>query len=171
MPQARAVPTERMVGYAEVIQDWPSKLPHYQPSLQTRGYLRLGLLQSHPHSRLFQGDTNCLRLIQPCLVFHSSFSCCSLAPANPLMRRDLSFQLRRALAPFPNAVGRSIAPCFFGIALIVRTQVCARLRNAPRISAATEQAARPTRKRESYNRERIGKELRQSLLRFTYSAC
>src|SRR5258708_4719428 len=171
MPQGRAVPTEMMAGYAEVIQDWPSKLPHYQPSLQTRGYLRLRLLQSHPHSRLFQGDTNCLRLIQPCLVFHSSFSCCSLAPANPLMRRDLSFQLRRALAPSPNAVGRSIATCCFGIALIVRTQGCAQLRNAPRISAATEQAARPTKKRESYNRERIGKELGQSLLRFTYSSC
>ncbi len=73
MPQARAVPTERMVGYAEVIQDWPSKLPHYQPSLQTRGYLRLRLLQSHPHSRLFQGDTNCLRLIKPCLGFPPLF--------------------------------------------------------------------------------------------------
>jgi hypothetical protein len=78
--------------------------------LKSRVHLRTDLLQSHPRSKAFQGDTVCLRVSNICLTVLPFPSAARFDFPNRCTRKDLLACWKRTFALCHLAFGRTIAP-------------------------------------------------------------
>jgi len=139
--------------------------------LKSRVYLRTGLLQSHPHSEAFQGDTVCLRVSNICFTFCPFALTARFDFPNRWTRKDLLACWKRTLASFRRPFGRTIAPYLTAQKRSSAHIGCARPRNVRRTMLSRGRSAWPVKERESLAQRILARRFTSFVLRLTYATC
>jgi hypothetical protein len=142
-----------------------------QTILKSRLHLRTGLLQSHPRSEAFQGDTVCLRVSNICLHILPLPSTARFDFPNRCTRKDLLACWKRTFALCRRAFGRTIAPYLTAQKRSSAHIGCARPRSVRRTMLSRWRSAWPAKERESLGQPHTGKTFHQFCTSAHYATC